>query len=796
MIPAFISQFVRTIIVMTITGGLLCLLLMAIKPIIRHRLPKSAQYYFWLVALATFLIPVSRFVALPGAIADVAPIHNIVERNVLSVAEARDRLPVMDMPIATHNNVYAPNLPNAGAPPSTYEGIPPIEEPGFIAQAVTVFMVTYPFVLLLVLLYSLIGYFLFIKKLRHNYFRPHSFELDMLKELTQGKATPRLIISDYATTPMLLGFFRPMIVLPNREYTNQQLHSILLHELTHMRRFDVAVKWLTLLACAAHWFNPLVWVFKREIDRVCELSCDEIVIRNMNPCGKQHYGETLISVASNKKIPMPVLSTTMCEEKRALKERLTAIMKSKKHTKLAVLISAFILLTVILAACAAGAGGGNQATEYDPVESPSPEPYSSYDPVLEQNAEQLNFSNINEFWSHYRQAVITNDFETLAMLTIFPLRSYGFAYPNPVILIEREHFESVFSAYLAEENYVAHPEEDGTFTFSLRTNFDFILENEFLVFRSPDELIGLPINEVNNVGSIENGTARARDEVFEIVDGYWRLTSFFSMHQSAYEGLDTSEDENTSADPEPQQDEGDETSNVAGDRPAYITILGEQFSTDLTMLALDGPLTNEDIAPLRYMTQLTELWVGTQDPSNQITNLNPLAGLTNLTDMYFTGDYLTDITALAGLSSLRWIHIFRTNVSDISPLAGLTNLEILQFAASPITDISPLAGLTNLTSLDLMFNQITDITPLAGLTNLHMLDLRDNQITDITPLASLVSIGRSNLANLFLSNNQISDLAPLAGFLWLESLWLNGNPITDFSPVEHLENIIFEMYQP
>jgi len=800
MIPTFLSELVRTIIVMTLSGGLLALLLLLVKPIIRHRLPKSAQYCFWLVVLATFLIPVSRIVALPNALADITPIHNAVERNVISTSEARDRFPVIDMSVATPSNVGIPNAPNTDVSASNLGEIPPLEELGFATQAVTAFMMMYPFVFMLVLLYNLIGYVLFVKKLCRNCLRPHAFELDMLRALTRGKYTPRLTVSSYASTPMLVGIFRPMIVLPNREYSSQQLQSILLHELTHMRRRDVAVKWLSLLACAAHWFNPLVWVSKREIDRVCELSCDEAVIRSMDRYGKQHYGETLISVASNKKIPMPVLSTTMCEEKRALKERLTAIMKSKKHTKLAVLMSAIILLAVILAACTAGAGRGNQVESdtvenSDTVESQPSEPYSSDDPASLQNpVEQLNFSDINEFWTHYRQAVIAYDFETLANLTRFPLRSYGFVYPNPMVLIERHDFERIFSVYLAEENYVAHLEEDGTFAFTLRTNFEFISENEFLVFRSVDELIELPLNEVHNSGSIENGIARAMDAVFEMVDGYWRLTSYFSVQQYAYDISGESDEESTSDTSEQAQDTA--ASGTAGDRPAYITIGGQQFSTDLTVLSLDGHLTNEDILPLEFMTELTALWVGVLDSFNQITDLSPISGLTNLRDIYFTGDYLADITPLAGLENLTWVHIFRTQVADITPLAGLTNLETLQFGASQIADVTPLAGLTNLTSLDLSWNQITDITPLAGLTNLHSLFLQDNQITDVTPLASLANLGRSNLTTLFLSNNQISDVTPLAELVSLEQLWLNGNPVTDLSPVAHVGNIVFEMMEP
>ena len=58
---------------------------------------------------------------------------------------------------------------------------------------------------------------------------------------------------------------------------------------------------------------------RREVDRACELSCDEAVIRNFDNDGKKDYGNTLISVASDSKTPRAVLSTTMCEEKKNLK---------------------------------------------------------------------------------------------------------------------------------------------------------------------------------------------------------------------------------------------------------------------------------------------------------------------------------------------------------------------------------------------------------------------------------------------------------------------------------------------
>ncbi len=61
---------------------------------------------------------------------------------------------------------------------------------------------------------------------------------------------------------------------------------------------------------------------RREIDRACELSCDEVVIKLLNNNGKQGYSDTQIAMEADIKTPKTIVPTTMCEEKKALKERL------------------------------------------------------------------------------------------------------------------------------------------------------------------------------------------------------------------------------------------------------------------------------------------------------------------------------------------------------------------------------------------------------------------------------------------------------------------------------------------
>jgi hypothetical protein len=157
-----------------------------------------------------------------------------------------------------------------------------------------------------------------------------------------------------------------------------------------------------------------------------------------------------------------------------------------------------------------------------------------------------------------------------------------------------------------------------------------------------------------------------------------------------------------------------------------------------------------DVSPLAGLTDLTELEL----QGNNISDLTPLAGLTNLTELHLGWNpSITDLTPLAGLTNLTYLSLGLSNITDLTPLAGLTNLtELYLNDCDNISDITPLAVLTNLTRLNLGGNNISDITPLAGLTNLTWLGIFRNNITDITPLAGL-----TNLTELLLSYNNISD---------------------------------------
>ena len=342
------SEVMRTIIIMSLSSGVLALMLFVLKPIIRHCLPTSVQYCLWLVALGALLVPISKLIVVSKTPSNimVAPIHTLVERDIIIAEKEKNTIPPTNT--QTEESPTMPTVKSTQNPAS---------------MATTIFMILYPCVVLIVLLYNIFSYVLFTRKVRCHRIRAVKDELYEYIGLCKDVNPPRLYRSPYVTTPMLIGIFNPEIILPDREYSDEQLQSILQHELTHLRRKDVAVKWLSLLACALHWFNPIVWLMRREIERVCELACDEAVISNLDNGGKQNYGDTLISIVTDTKVSRAVLSTTMCEEKKELKNRLSAIMKYKKHTWITWVFSMVIIVMAICGSCVLGAGASTPSVD-------------------------------------------------------------------------------------------------------------------------------------------------------------------------------------------------------------------------------------------------------------------------------------------------------------------------------------------------------------------------------------------------------------------------------------------------
>ena len=138
-----------------------------------------------------------------------------------------------------------------------------------------------------------------------------------------------LWVSEKAATPVSIGLFLRTIciVLPNREYTQDELELIFRHELVHISRRDGLTKLEMTVGCALCWFNPLVWLATRACAGDLELSCDEAVLYGYHAQVQKKYAGLLLQTTATER----GFTTCLSASAKALRYRLKRVVKPKKR---------------------------------------------------------------------------------------------------------------------------------------------------------------------------------------------------------------------------------------------------------------------------------------------------------------------------------------------------------------------------------------------------------------------------------------------------------------------------------
>jgi beta-lactamase regulating signal transducer with metallopeptidase domain/thiol-disulfide isomerase/thioredoxin len=128
-------------------------------------------------------------------------------------------------------------------------------------------------------------------ELRQRFFR--------LSKALGMRHPPRLLLCREPCGPAALGVLRPVVVLPDAVVSldASALDAILAHELAHHRRRDPCINWLQLALTAVWWFNPLLWIVNRQIRKVREDCCDDLLLTR-NVTTDRAYCDTLLNAAS------------------------------------------------------------------------------------------------------------------------------------------------------------------------------------------------------------------------------------------------------------------------------------------------------------------------------------------------------------------------------------------------------------------------------------------------------------------------------------------------------------------
>ena len=350
----------RLLLSVTLSGSALAVLLLLLRYVIFRKMPSTVYYYAWLLVLLRFALPLPGLMpvgtsdsAAPAAAAYVpAPVAYDRPSTVQPLSTGDAEPGSEPLPVSTPE---AQNTaPTAQTSTRNYENL----------KSPRLWLTVWGVGTAVSLAFYVLSYALFSLRIRRSLSLPTLEDRRVYRMLPGRK--PRLMRCAACDTPLMFGVFRPLITLPERVYSEELLRNILRHELLHYRRRDTLYKWFAVAVLSTQWFNPLSYLIRRELGRACELSCDEMLLRDMDRSGKQSYGNTLLSMAASGALPAGVVATTFSTEKRNLKERLEQIMHYKRNGKrLLAAVLALVLLVggAVLAGPLPRAAAGAEAGE-------------------------------------------------------------------------------------------------------------------------------------------------------------------------------------------------------------------------------------------------------------------------------------------------------------------------------------------------------------------------------------------------------------------------------------------------
>lgn len=335
------TGFLLTLLRLSLLGSVLGVVLMGVLRLLGRRISRAAGYYLWLLVLLRLCVPVWINLPIP-AYQSMTTVTGMVVLTNPADGPAGDITPTVppsgqggQFPDSTQ-----PVTPGQGgervtaAPEVDWRAV--LNTPalwfGLWAIGFAISLGRYGW-----------SYRRFARLVRRGSHAPVPAALEVLKALDPSGKTV-LAVSPDVPGPMALGLLRPTVFLPEGVEDRGRLEDILRHELTHLRRHDILYKWCSAVVTSLHWFNPLMPLFRREMARLCELSCDEVAAGNLSSEERRRYGETLLSLAAAP--PKGLVVTTLCEEKEHLKERLVDLVNVRRRgpAALALTLCAALLL--------------------------------------------------------------------------------------------------------------------------------------------------------------------------------------------------------------------------------------------------------------------------------------------------------------------------------------------------------------------------------------------------------------------------------------------------------------------
>lgn len=352
---------------MSFSGTLLILALFAGKRFWQDKISRQWQYYIWLIVILRLLLPFAPEWNLMEAARHT--IGQVLSHTIMPSQTQAEFTPAGDADIAAVN--LAPENERGARPAQDDKKInspllgkeavnPDLNSfKGMMALLRTKVWLIWLAVVLGMLIRKITIYQSFARCVKAG-MTPVD-DVAMLERLSAvqkhaGVKRPvELGVNPLVSTPMLMGSVHPCIVLPSAKLPEKDFYYTVLHELMHHKRRDIVYKWLVELTVCLHWFNPAVYLMRRELVKACEFACDAAVLAKVGGIHAPDYGKTLLdAMAAVRTYRENVGTVPLSENKQLLKERLGAVMNYRKKSRTAILATSVLTLGIVLSAAFVG----------------------------------------------------------------------------------------------------------------------------------------------------------------------------------------------------------------------------------------------------------------------------------------------------------------------------------------------------------------------------------------------------------------------------------------------------------
>lgn len=206
--------------------------------------------------------------------------------------------------------------------------------------------------------------------------------------------------------PLTIGFFNPIILLPNSCAHSKSIRFILKHELAHLRNRDFLVETLMYAVICLHWFNIFAYIMFFEAKQLMEYCADEVCVLDMDKWETEAYIETVIAFSEKKETTEDRLVNCFgSNDYKKLKSRIIEIKNVKRHNTINFILSCTLITVSVLSCSMLAFAYENTPVYYDNDVNPNADTFFVTDNAEDKFAEE----NIIDFGDNIYSTVFVDD---------------------------------------------------------------------------------------------------------------------------------------------------------------------------------------------------------------------------------------------------------------------------------------------------------------------------------------------------------------------------------------------------